>query len=163
MSSSTANRARTAARTDRARSMISAALAPPRLVSASVCFPEMAARAPSDRAKPFPIPAFSISQAALSFVPKADGYRGQPSGMRSATASSTTGLVKNDPALHVSGSGVVDHHPLARAKGEDPAADLRDRRAIRHPDAQRTGKLGVADHAAAGLVEAHADRQHDPP
>ena len=56
MSSSTANRARTAARTDRARSMISAALAPPRLVSASVCLPEMAARAPSDRAKPLPDP-----------------------------------------------------------------------------------------------------------
>ena len=53
--------------------MTSSAVAPPRFVRARVCLPEMAARERPDTAKPLPMPAFSISQAALSFAPDADG------------------------------------------------------------------------------------------
>ena len=74
------NRASTPSRTSRARASRSAVLAPPRLVSASVCLVE---RPTGPVPWPLPNPACSISQAALVFtVPSGCGQAGAPVGQR---------------------------------------------------------------------------------
>src|SRR5690606_39118757 len=107
---------------------ISAAVAPPVLVTARLCLLEIAARDPGNR-KPRPMPAFSMSQAALSFTggsvaggggagmagPSPRGaatsagsgptsQRGAWGGSERAKFSPTIGLVKNDPHDTESGS-----------------------------------------------------------
>ena len=87
---------------------MSAPLAPPRFVSASTCLVDKDARGGSPasrRWKPLEQPAWSMSQAALVFTsPSPAGKRGASSGSAAATASGRMGLVKKDPALHVSWS-----------------------------------------------------------
>ena len=103
-----------------------AVLAPPGLVSASVCFLDSRASPGSaDRANPLLKPACSISHAAETLTwPSGSGQCGMvtapPASAVTLAARSSyraapiTGLVKNEPALRVSGSAGSSTMPLPR-------------------------------------------------
>src|SRR6185437_7408286 len=117
-SSSTPNRSSTPRRILSCNRSISAAVAPPRLINARVCRDEIPA-APSE--KPFGNPARSISHAAESFTsPSPAGQCGIGSVQVPAAAmsvsrrASTTGFLKNDPALRQSGSPSTISMPFPR-------------------------------------------------
>ena len=57
--------------------------------------------------------------------------------------------MKNDPALVVSGSCRVQHHPLRAAQGEHRLADVGRDGAATTGDAEHAGQLGVADRRGA--------------
>src|SRR5664279_1154158 len=109
---STPNASRTPPQTLRASSSTSDAVAPPRLVRASVCAVESAAG--PGNPKPRPKPACSINHAALVLTRwDPAGYLGASAGRPAASVSSSTGFVKNEPALQVSWFEASSTIPLA--------------------------------------------------
>src|SRR5690606_9806510 len=96
LTSSIPKRSRTPSRTVRASASRSAVVAPPRLVSARACLVDSDTRPPGP-GYPRPKPAWSMSQAALTFTrPSGWGQAGAPGGPRDG---STIGLVEHAPAL----------------------------------------------------------------
>ena len=168
----TPNAASTPAAISRASATSWSVVPAPRLVSASVCLPEIAtvAGSPCPRAKP----ARSISHAAdVLTVPSACGKRGGrasgPSRSR-ARASSAAKAARGEHGVGEEragrdgvGVGRVDDHALAAAQREHGLADLRERRGVPDGDAERAGQLRVADRARGRRArEVERDLQHDP-
>ena len=127
--SSTPKRSRTPSRTSRASASSSSVVAPPRLVRASVCLEEIAAR---PCACPRSNPARPISQAALVLTrPSASGQPGAPWAPSAANASgSRIGLVKKEPALTESGSSGATTMPLPRRSSSTAARTSAQRGAL---------------------------------
>ncbi len=89
-----------------------------RLVTASVCLVDSVAGPPPGQPRRNPLA--WISQAALVFTrPSGCGHAGAPAG---TSAAGSTGLVKNDPVLQVSGSAPSSTIPLARRRSRTAAA-----------------------------------------
>jgi len=101
--------------TTRANATTSRAVAVPRLVSASECLVDNVAAA-CGPGNPLPKPACSTSHAAASLIPSGAGKCGTGPSLwpcsRSKSACDTTGLVKNEPTLHVSWSAASSTMPL---------------------------------------------------
>ncbi len=140
----TPNRSRTPARTVRARSKTSSVVAPPRLVTASVCLVErVAAPVPSSEPNPFGKPARSINQAADVFTrPSVCNHWGASGG---TSRCARTGLVKNEPADQVSWSASSSTIPLARRSSSTAARTSTSGAASPTLKVEALGELGVMD------------------
>ena len=134
----------------------------PRLVSASVCLPEMATPSP---AKPLPKPACSISQAAgILTVPSSPGQCGasRPSALPGRGGHHRVG----EERAHRPGVPVVrvEHHALAGAQLEHGVPGRVQRHPVARLDAEGAGQFGVPDRGRlARAGEPEIDLQHDVP
>ena len=156
-----AERRRTPSRTSRASATRSSAVAPPRLVSASVCLRRQRRRAgaPKPRAKP----ECSMSHAAL--VLTRPSVRREPRGVRRQRRSLVGGqerVGEERAGAPRVGVGRVEHHALARAQPEHGGADVERAARARPPRRPACGRARGRRSGATGRPAAAGTSRRGP-